>query len=793
MRSRRRSPAASPTTRCSATTCSKGIFARAGLASDVEVVEDFPSRYDVDAQRQHRWTRGDWQLLPWILGHWRAGRARARDSAAGRWPTTCAARWSRRRCWRRSRCAVLPLPGRAIGAAVLAIARDLRAADLPAGWSSRCCRVPSASRCATTWRRFVADTRGASLAVRAVHARFSPTRSWRMGDAIVRTAGAPARHAQPPARMDDGRAVRAGAATRRRSASIAQMAGGTALAWRRAIGRGLGVRRPPGRSLAAFARSWLARTGDRGAGSASRWRVERDARSTHADQQRLRADRAAHLALLRDLRHGRAITGCRPTISRKTRSRSSRAARRRPTSGSTCCRPSPRATSAGAAPSRPSSGSKRRWRRCAGCRNSRGHFFNWYGTEDLRALDPPYISSVDSGNLAGHLLTVANACDADRVDPRLVAGADRTRRSSLQLRHRRIARAAGRRTSAQSRLGRRAADDRDDAAAPAPRTRRSRRAAGILERARRALAVGGRRRAADARWPTCSGWIEAIRRAARRARARPRSAGARTTRPTAACDARPRRRATSRSTMDFAFLLRSASASCCRSAIRWPTTGSTRAATTCSPPRRGWPACSPSRRATCRPSTGSGSAAPRRRSATARRCISWSGSMFEYLMPSLVMRAPYGSLLEQTNRLVVERQRALRRIARHSRGASRSRPTTRATSSSPTSTRTSACPGLGLKRGLADNVVIAPYATGLATMVDARAALAELRPRSRRSAAAAATATTTRSTSRARACRRANGRGRAQLHGAPPGHDDRRDRQRAARRRDARRASIASR
>ena len=38
--------------------------------------------------------------------------------------------------------------------------------------------------------------------------------------------------------------------------------------------------------------------------------------------------------------------------------------------------------------------------------------------------------------------------------------------------------------------------------------------------------------------------------------------------------------------------------------------------------------------------------------------ISWSGSMFEYLMPSLVMRAPVGSLLEQTNRLVVERQQS---------------------------------------------------------------------------------------------------------------------------------------
>src|SRR5690606_20950522 len=46
----------------------EGVFARAGLASDIEVVEDFPSRFDVAAKRQHRWIRGDWQLLPWVVG-----------------------------------------------------------------------------------------------------------------------------------------------------------------------------------------------------------------------------------------------------------------------------------------------------------------------------------------------------------------------------------------------------------------------------------------------------------------------------------------------------------------------------------------------------------------------------------------------------------------------------------------------------------------------------------------------------------------------------------------------------
>ena len=40
----------------------------------------------------------------------------------------------------------------------------------------------------------------------------------------------------------------------------------------------------------------------------------------------------------------------------------------------------------------------------------RGHFYNWYDTHDLRPLDPKYISTVDSGNLAGHLLALEGVC-----------------------------------------------------------------------------------------------------------------------------------------------------------------------------------------------------------------------------------------------------------------------------------------------------------------------------------------------------------------------------------------------
>jgi cyclic beta-1,2-glucan synthetase len=40
----------------------------------------------------------------------------------------------------------------------------------------------------------------------------------------------------------------------------------------------------------------------------------------------------------------------------------------------------------------------------------RGHFYNWYDTVDLRPLEPRYVSTVDSGNLAGHLLVLGRAC-----------------------------------------------------------------------------------------------------------------------------------------------------------------------------------------------------------------------------------------------------------------------------------------------------------------------------------------------------------------------------------------------
>jgi hypothetical protein len=45
----------------------EGAYARAGLVSDIEVIDDYPSHYLAHMKRKHRWVRGDWQILRWLF------------------------------------------------------------------------------------------------------------------------------------------------------------------------------------------------------------------------------------------------------------------------------------------------------------------------------------------------------------------------------------------------------------------------------------------------------------------------------------------------------------------------------------------------------------------------------------------------------------------------------------------------------------------------------------------------------------------------------------------------------
>jgi cyclic beta-1,2-glucan synthetase len=45
----------------------EGAYARAGLTTDVEVIDDYPSHYSAWSRRKHRWVRGDWQITQWLF------------------------------------------------------------------------------------------------------------------------------------------------------------------------------------------------------------------------------------------------------------------------------------------------------------------------------------------------------------------------------------------------------------------------------------------------------------------------------------------------------------------------------------------------------------------------------------------------------------------------------------------------------------------------------------------------------------------------------------------------------
>ena len=75
----------------------EGCYARAGLLSDVQLYEEYPSRYSADVSRRHRWIRGDWQIARWLLPRVPGPdgrvcrRIRSRGCPAGRSSTTCGA------------------------------------------------------------------------------------------------------------------------------------------------------------------------------------------------------------------------------------------------------------------------------------------------------------------------------------------------------------------------------------------------------------------------------------------------------------------------------------------------------------------------------------------------------------------------------------------------------------------------------------------------------------------------------------------------------------------------------
>jgi cyclic beta-1,2-glucan synthetase len=66
----------------------ESLYARSGLVTDVELYEEYPARYNTDANRRHRWIRGDWQIAQWLLP-----RVPGADADRIANPTSTLARW----------------------------------------------------------------------------------------------------------------------------------------------------------------------------------------------------------------------------------------------------------------------------------------------------------------------------------------------------------------------------------------------------------------------------------------------------------------------------------------------------------------------------------------------------------------------------------------------------------------------------------------------------------------------------------------------------------------------------
>ncbi len=670
----------------------EGIFARAGLASDIEVVEEFPSRYDVAAARQHRWTRGDWQLLPWILG--------PALPALGRWkmldnlrrslsaPASLAALVAG---WMLPMQAALVWTGFVVSTIAAATLLPVLAAIVP-----RRARITLRSHL-----RALADDVRLALLLTGLQLAFLPHQAWLMADAIARTLYrllVSRRHL-----LDWMTAGQAGVSPRLDLLGFYRhMSGGVILAMTAAVAVWWGASEAWPVAL-PFVLAWIASP------AIARWTS-----LSPRVAGRVPVSPASAVALRRVARRTwryfeTFVTATdhwlppdnfqedpKPVIAHRTSPTnlglyllSAVSARDFGWAGTTDTVERLEATLA----------------TMEKLARFRGHFYNWYDTRDLRPLEPQYVSSVDSGNLAGHLIALANACREWQAAPAAGAECLAGIEDALDLTRAALRALPGDRRTLTI------AHDQLEAALEAKDVMRD--AATMVDIARALAHERGDEAGAEMLF-----WAEAVQRSieSHRRDLAPLEEGA-LERRLSALEARARAIA---GEMDFGFLLdrerrllsigyRVAEGqldpSCYDLLASEARLASFVAIAKGDVMSRHW-----FRLGRAVTPIGHGAA-----------LISWSGSMFEYLMPSLVMRAPAGSLLEQTNRLIVRRQIAYGAELDVPWGVSESAYNVRDLELTYQYSNFG-IPGLGLKRGLGENAVIAPYATALAAMVDPGAA-----------------------------------------------------------------------
>ncbi len=724
----------------------EGTFARAALVTDIELFDESPSRYQDAVARQHRWARGDWQLLPWILG-----RTHGATGRPSRIPAI--ARWKMIDNLRRT----LSAPS-----AVMALLAAWTLPSLPAGlWTGLILASMLVPAMLPVLAGLLPRRRGISkrshlravatdLVLAAAHVTLGITflahQAALMLDAILRTLvrvyvthrdlleWRTAAHAKSGQDLD-------------LAGSYRSMAGGVGIAV--ASGFLVLALKPSAALIAApIVILWLL------APLVARWvsltpRESTDRELSDADARTLR------LIGRRTWRFFETFVTpedhALPPDNYQERPEPVVAHRTSPTNIGMYLLSTATARDMGWIGTHEMA--ERVEATLATVRvleRLHGHLYNWYDTRDLRPLEPAYLSSVDSGNFCGHLLALSNACREMLDQPLPVAAALAGIDDAIRLtREAADAIVDGRRSESVTRRELDAALEpfaeslRSDPATPGAWSARLT----LLATQTRTLTDVARAftgETAGAAQSELVTWAEAAQRAVA---------------------SHVRDLEAIRSTVDFTTLLESAGPD-----VPDPAAGDLAAAKLVRslqdiaeeaqrlfrdtdfrflfvPSRKlfsiGYRVREGSLDPNCydllasearltsflaiakgdveashwfrlgRPLTpiGRGSA-----------LVSWSGSMFEYLMPALVMRAPWLSLLGHTYRLVVARQMAY--------GADRGVPW--GISESGFNARdlegtyqyaSFGVPGLGLKRGLAEDLVVAPYATALGAMVEPEAAV----------------------------------------------------------------------
>ncbi|HEX9421310.1 MAG TPA: glucoamylase family protein, partial [Methylomirabilota bacterium] len=700
----------------------EGLFARAGLVTDVELFESAPSHYGVAAARQHRWARGDWQLLPWILraripliGRWKMADNLRRTLSAPAAFLTLVTAWAMR--------------GTSLATWTLFVLATIAIPALLPVFSGMVPRGPGISK--RSYLRAIGRDFLQAVSQIAFVVAMLAHQAWLMSDAIVRTLVRVYVTRRRLLEWVTAAQAKSGLGLDLRG-FYRRMAGGLVLAlcapaivdW---------LRPEVLAAVVPFLLLWIVSP------AVARWvsspgLAAPTAPPSAADVSALR------LIARRTWRFFTTFVGPEdhwlPPDNFQEDPKPVVAHRTSPTNLGLYLLSIVAARDFGWIGTLDSVDRlEATLRTMQRLERFRGHFFNWYDTTDLRPLDPRYVSSVDSGNLAGHLIALGHAC-REIIERPLLPQAVLSGIEDVALLVRESARvsAVGRRARSISRQRLDGALDAVLAAAtgPAEGVEWPQRLAGLKTHAR-AVTDLARSMVEDDRSSSPSEeaseevivWALALYATV--------ESHARDLEGTIPMSAPLAQRLTSlveianglTKSMEFGFLF---------DPVRKLFSIGYRVPDGSLDPGH-YDLLASEARLTSFVVIAKGDVPVSHWFRLGRALtpveqdsvlVSWSGSMFEYLMPHLVMRAPAGSLLDQTCEVVVRRQ--------ISYGAERGVPW--GVSESGYNARdlemtyqysNFGVPGLGLRRGLSDDVVVAPYATALAAMIDPGAAARNFR------------------------------------------------------------------